>query len=135
MQETDGVDMTETDANDGPSSEIRKFEPTWLQLHTWLKFDRKTNNICKVCIDAKLTNVMTLGTQTFKTATFTSIYQTIHEPFSEKEMKAAVGKALTKEEAVIVAMKVKENLRKSSFVLVHKIYKLFEIVKTPYVEY
>ena len=71
MPEPPDVDMTETDVSDG-SSEMRKFQLHWLQLHKWLKFDSKLNKMfCQVCIDAKLSNAMTLGTQNFKTSTLT----------------------------------------------------------------
>ena len=40
MPEPPDVDMTETDVSDG-SSEMRKFQLHWLQLHKWLKFDSK----------------------------------------------------------------------------------------------
>ena len=60
MPEPPDVDMTETDVSDG-SSEMRKFQLHWLQLHKWLKFDSKLNKMfCQVCIDAKLSNAMTL---------------------------------------------------------------------------
>ena len=52
MPEPPDVDMTETDVSDG-SSEMRKFQLHWLQLHKWLKFDSKLNKMfCQVCIDA-----------------------------------------------------------------------------------
>ena len=71
MPEPPDVDMTETDVSDG-SSEMRKFQLHWLQLHKWLKFDSKLNKMfCQVCIDAKLSNAMTLGTQNFNTSTRT----------------------------------------------------------------
>ena len=44
MPEPLDVDMTETDVSDG-SSEIRKFQLHWLQLHKWLKFDSKLNKM------------------------------------------------------------------------------------------
>ena len=69
MPEPPDVDMTETDVSDG-SSEMRKFQLHWLQLHKWLKFDSKLNKMfCQVCIDAKLSNAMTLGTQKFRLIT------------------------------------------------------------------
>ena len=67
MPEPPDVDMTETDVSDGS---WRKFQLHWLQLHKWLKFDSKLNKMfCQFCIDAKLSNAMTLGTQNFKTST------------------------------------------------------------------
>ena len=44
MPEPPDVDMTETDVSDG-SSEMRKFQLHWLQLHKWLKFDSKLNKM------------------------------------------------------------------------------------------
>ena len=121
------VDMTETDVSDG-SSEMSKFQLHWFQLHKWLKFDSKLNKMfCQVCIDAKLSNAMTLGTQNFKTSTLTRHIKSadhtraIQAHKQRKEMKAAVEKALTKEEeAIIVAMKavyflVKEDLPLSKY--------------------
>ena len=107
---------------------MRKFQLHWFQLHKWLKFDSKLNKMfCQVCIDAKLSNAMTLGTQNFKTSTLTRHIKSadhtraIQAHKQRKEMKAAMEKALTKEEeAIIVAMKavyflVKEDLPLSKY--------------------
>ena len=124
---------------------MRKFQLHWLQLHKWLKFDSKLNKMfCQVCIDAKLSNAMTLGTQNFKTSTLTRHIKSadhtraIQAPKQRKEMKAAVEKALTKEEeAIIVAMKavyflVKEDLPLSKY---PNFINFLKELNTPFVEH
>ena len=140
------VDMTEDiELKDDPSSEVRKFQRQWLQLHHWLQYDPKENKMyCKLCIESKLTNAMTRGTQNFKTSTLTRHISSadhsraVEAPKQRKDLKTTVEKALTKEEeAVVVAMKavfflVQEDLPLSKYT---NLINFLKHLNTPYVEH
>ena len=117
---TDDAEVPDRAEDDQPSkteskpTEIRKFQPRWLAINKWLKYDSDKNKMyCKSCIDAGLNNALTSGSDNFKTSTLTrhvasaDHQRAILAPTGRQEMKSAVGKALNnEEEGIILAMKV-----------------------------
>jgi len=120
------------------------FQPRWLQLYSWLEYDKKLNLMtCSLCKSGNKKNTFVSGTDNFRTSTLarhvTSGDHTIlvmAGPRS-RQFEAAINKALTKEEnGVIVALRTiywitKESLPLSKF---QSTLQFLRDLKTPNVE-
>ncbi|XP_048236880.1 zinc finger protein 862-like [Haliotis rufescens] len=158
----DGGDKSHGVDNDGVDSECHhekqnassgcintgktlKFQQSWLTKYApWLRHDAENQLMyCSVCRELRLDNAMAVGTNNFKTTTITrhitsaDHQRSVAAPFEQKNLKAAVSGAKSKEErAIVTCLKVvywmaKEGVPLSKY---ESLLSLLSDLNTPNVE-
>ena len=118
------IESQDSDGNAG--GYYKKFQVHWRKLYPWLRYSGG-KMYCQVCLDGKLSNSFTVGTDNLRTSTLTrhvsseSHKRGINAPLMQNHMEMATKKALdSSEKAVQIAMQcvywlVKEKLPLSKY--------------------